>query len=259
MTMVEGRERYEEIRRQWPDLFANPPDAGYTILFDPAAVAAAEAAEKDRLASSNRPSSWGCTGVAYEDAYTIVLRDAVRRPDGSLGTYARTVPARGYAGAAVLPLFEGQIVLLRHARHATRTSHLEIPRGFGELGVSAADQARQELYEEIEAEVSELFDLGIFYSNTGASADCVSLYLAKLSSIGNPQFSEGISGIRISPSAEVAEEIRSGKINDSFTIGAFTRAWLRGLLPGLSAPISPAASAQPLDTGPEQARRPGAA
>ena len=33
----------------------------------------------------------------------------------------------------------------------------------------------------------------------------------------------------------VAEIIRDGEITDSFTIAAFTRAWLRGLLPGLPA------------------------
>jgi ADP-ribose pyrophosphatase len=239
MTSVEPRERYEEIRHQWPELFVNLPDAGYTILFEPALVAAAEAEEKERLASRSLPSSWGCTGVVYEDPYTVVLRDAVRRPDGSLGTYARTMPASGAAGAAVLPLFEGRIVLLRHFRHATRAWHLEIPRGFGEPGVSDADQARQELREEIEAEVSKLVDLGIFHSNTGTATDRVRLFLAEIHAMGEPQVSEGISSIETLPSGQVAQEILSGAINDSFTIGAFTRAWLRGLLPGLPAPTFP--------------------
>lgn len=238
MTRVERqRERYEEIRQQWPNLFVNPPGAGYTILFESAEVAAAEAEEKDRLASRNLPGSWGCTGVVYEDPYTIGLRDAVRRPDGSLGTYARTMPASGAAGAAVLPLFDGRVVLLRHFRHATRAWHLEIPRGFGEPGVSAANQARRELREEIGGEVSTLADLGVFHSNTGAAADSVCLFLAELSAIGEPQVSEGISSIQMCPPGQVAEEILSGGINDSFTIGAFARAWLRGLLPDMSLPL----------------------
>jgi ADP-ribose pyrophosphatase len=236
MTTVEPRERYEEIRRQWPDLFINLPDAAYTILFEPALVVAAEAEEKKRLASRSLPSSWGGTGVVYEDPYTLVLRDAVRRPDGSLGTYARTMPSSGAAGAAVLPLFEGRIVLLRHFRHATRAWHLEIPRGFGEPGVSDADQAQQELREEIEAEVSKLVDLGVFHSNTGTATDRVRLFLAEIHAMGAPQVSEGISSIETLPPGQVAQEILSGGINDSFTIGAFTRAWLRGLLPGLPAP-----------------------
>ena len=233
MTSAERRERYEEIRRQWPDLFINRPDAAFTILFEPGQVSVAEAEEKHRLAAKGLPRSWGCTGVVHEDQYMIVLRDAVRRPDGSLGTYARTMPASGAAGAAVLPLCAGNIVLVRHFRHATRAWHLEIPRGFGEPGVSAADQARRELREEIGAEISNLTDLGAFHSNTGTATDRVYLFIAELSAIGEPQGSEGISSIQTRPPDQVAEDIHSGDINDSFTIGAFTRAWLRGLLPGL--------------------------
>lgn len=233
MTSAERRARYEEIRRQWPDLFTNLPDAAFTILFDPEQVSAAEADESNRLATKGLPRSWGGTGVVHEDQYMIVLRDAVRRPDGSLGTYARTMPASGAAGAAVLPLIAGNIVLVRHFRHATRAWHLEIPRGFGEPGVSAADQARRELHEEIGAEISDLTDLGAFHSNTGSATDCVGLFFAELSAIGEPEAGEGISSIQTWPPDKVAGKIQSGEINDSFTIGAFTRAWLRGLLPGL--------------------------
>jgi ADP-ribose pyrophosphatase len=50
-------------------------------------VREAEAAEEARLALKGLPISWSRTGVVYEDAYMLVVRDAVRRPDGSLGTY----------------------------------------------------------------------------------------------------------------------------------------------------------------------------
>jgi ADP-ribose pyrophosphatase len=130
-------------------------------------------------------------------------------------------------------LLDGKIVLLRHFRHATRSQHLEIPGGFGEPGVSAADQAREELREEIQAETDTLIELGDFYSNTGAESGCVELFLAKIRDLGRPQTSEGIAGVEIEPPRRVAEIIRDGGITDSFTIGAFTRAWLRGLLPGL--------------------------
>lgn len=176
------------------------------------------------------PASWAATGVVYEDPYTIVVRDAVRRPDGSLGTYSRTLPASGAAGAAVLPLLDGQIVLLRQFRHATRSERLEIPRGFGEPGVTAADQARAELREEIQAEADRLIALGGIHPNTGAASGRTELFLAIIHDFGEPQAAEGIIGIELQPPGIVAENIRDGEITDSFTIGAFTRAWLRGLL-----------------------------
>jgi ADP-ribose pyrophosphatase len=246
MNHEERRERYHELRQRWPELFVNPPDSGYTILFDPSLVSAAETDEAARLTSRNMPSYWSLTGVVYEDPYMLVLRDAVRRPDGSLGTYVRTMPASGWAGAAVLPLINGKAVLLRHFRHATRTWHLEIPRGYGDPGLNGADQARRELREEIGADIDNLISLGFFHSNTGAASDKAELFLAEIDRLGEPQTSEGISRIETLPPDQVAELIGSGEISDSFTIGAFTRAWLRKLLPGMPVPLpgnSPSSSA----------------
>lgn len=240
MTISNERERYSQIMSKWPQLFENPPDARYEILWDSSLVAEAESEETSRLLARRLPESWSRTGVVYEDPYLIVLRGAVRRPDGSLGTYARTLPASGAAGAAVLPLLDGKIVLLRHFRHATRKWHLEIPRGFGEAGVSAAQQAQQELREEIEAEASNLVHLGAFHTNTGTASDQVELFLAEIPALGSPQTTEGIDAIEVRSPNEVAQLIHGNEaddflmtITDSFTIGAFTRAWLRGLLPGL--------------------------
>lgn len=228
--MNKERARYEAVREKWPALFVNPPGAAYEILFDPSQVSAAEAEDAARLEARGLPASWARTGVIYEDPYTIVVRDAVRRPGGSLGTYARTLPASGGAGAAVLPLLEGKIVLLRQFRHATRSEQLEIPRGFGEPGVTAADQARAELREEIQAEADSLIALGGIHPNTGAASGRTELFLAHIHDFGKPQAAEGIRRIEPQPPGMVAESIRDGGITDSFTIGAFTRAWLRGLL-----------------------------
>jgi ADP-ribose pyrophosphatase len=246
MTSSDERERYGQMMIKWPQLFENLPGARYEILTDPASVAEAESKERIRLQARRLPESWSRTGVVYEDPYLIVLRDAVRRPDGSLGTYVRTLPASGAAGAAVLPLLDGKIVLLRHFRHATRNWHLEIPRGYGEEGVSAVDQARQELWEEIEAVADNLIHLGPFHSNTGTASDQVELFLAEIPALGSPQADEGIDAIEIRTPHEVARLISENNaddihatITDSFTIGAFTRAWLRGLLPGLPALTTP--------------------
>jgi ADP-ribose pyrophosphatase len=246
MTSSNDREQYDRMVSRWPQLFENLPDARYEILLDPELVAEAESNERDRLQARGLPESWSRTGVVYEDPYLIVLRDAVRKPDGSLGTYVRTVPASGSAGAAVIPLIDNKIVLLRHYRHATRKWHLEIPRGSGEEGINAADQVRKELREEIEADADDLIYLGEFHTNSGGASDQVELFLAKIPALGSPQTDEGIDAIEICTPQEVARLIQGNDaggtlatITDSFTIGAFTRAWLRGLLPGLPAPAIP--------------------
>jgi ADP-ribose pyrophosphatase len=181
--------------------------------------------------------------VVYEDPYLIVIRDAVRFPaenpggEAHLGTYIRTMPPNGSAGAAALPFTGEKILLLRHFRHATRSTHLEIPRGFAEPGMSSSDLALKELEEEIKAEVDSLVELGQLHSNTGIAVDCVELFLARIRQFGRPQASEGIIGVELYTPLEIAELIRRSQITDSFTIAAFTRAWLANLLPGITSPI----------------------
>ena len=63
------------------------------------------------------------------------------------------------AGVVILPVKDGKILLMHNFRHATRSWQWEIPRGFGEPGVSAEDQARAEVSEEIHAQVSELVQI----------------------------------------------------------------------------------------------------
>lgn len=232
------RERYNQIRVTWPALFVNPPDASFRIVFDNEQIQRAQRDEEALLASKGMPRQWSRTGVVYEDPYIIVVRDAIQRPDESFGTYVRTLPASGAAGVVILPVMNDKIVLLRHFRHATREVHLEVPRGFGEPGVSAFRQAKNELYEETGARVEDqdLIELGRFHSNNGIASDCVDLFYAKIESIGEFATEEGISGFKVCPVGEVARLIRTGEISDSFTIGAFTRAWLKGILPGWPPP-----------------------
>lgn len=228
------RDRYEAIRMRWPEIFANPPDAAFEIVIDRERVERAEHDQEALLAGEGMPGRWSHTGVICEDKYIIFVRDAVRRLDGTLGTYDRILPASGSAGVVVLPIIENHIVLVRHFRHATRQWHLEVPRGFGELGVSSRQQAKAELYEEIGAKVDDnrLLEIGPFHSNTGIASDCVEMFVAMIEKVGRPQDEEGISDLRKCSPGEVAELISASEITDSFTIGAFTRAWLKGLLPG---------------------------
>lgn len=248
------RRRYETICAKWPDLFANPPRAAFEIVIDDEQVKNAERSQESMLASEGLPGEWARTGVISEDRYIVFVRDAIRRLDGTFGTYDRILPASGSAGVVVLPVLDGRIVLVQHFRHATREFHLEVPRGFGEAEVTARQQAKDELSEEIGAHVEDknLIDLGRFHSNNGIASDCVELFVARIDGLGKPQVEEGISGFKICLPSEVADMIATSEITDSFTIGAFTRAWLRGLLPDLPSPAGDAdyrSAAHPAEAG----------
>jgi len=230
--MTPERAGYEALRRERPELFANPEGAIVEILTDPADVAWAEDAAAARLREAGLPEDLARTGVAYADQYLTLLRDAVRFPDGTPGTYIREVAPGAAPGVAVLPVFDGRVVLVDHFRHALRTWSLEIPRGFGEAGVTPEDSARRELAEEIGAGAVQLTALGHLRVDSAMSADRVALFHAEIDRLGDLDTAEGISGVRLISVGDLAEMIAAATVDDGYTMAAFLRASLRGLLTG---------------------------
>jgi ADP-ribose pyrophosphatase len=228
--VTDERGEYAELRRRRPEYFTNPPDAAVEILDGVEEVAAAERAKAAALRARGLPVEWSRTGVVYRDEYLTLLRDPVRLPGGAVGTYVRKLPTGGADGVVLLPVLDGAVVLVEHFRHATRRWHLEAPRGFGEAGVAAEEQAVRELREELGVAPTRLVDLGEVHPDTGTATDAVRLYLAEIAELGPVGAAEGIRAPRAHPPERVGELISDGTITDSFTIAAWTRAWLRGLL-----------------------------
>jgi ADP-ribose pyrophosphatase len=170
---------------------------------------------------------WAQVGVAFKDQYTLILRDAVRFADGSVGTYIRTIAP--VPGVVVLPIWQGQVLLIKHFRHATRSWHLEIPRGFGE-DADARKGALRELEEEIGATGVQLLQLGEMYPDTGASNSRVALFYAEISTYGRPEATEAITEILPTPITEFERMIGNYQLTDGFLLAAYARAKARGLL-----------------------------
>lgn len=224
-------EEYLAFARKHPQMFVNPPNAGFTILLEEEDIRAAEAVMASWLQSKKLPTEWAQVGIAFQDQYMLLLRDAVRFPDETLGTYIRFVDdGEGVPGVIVLPLYQGQVLLLRHFRHATRTWHLEVPRGFGMKGMTSEENAQRELTEEIGATVSRLVSLGQVYPDAGASTEYNELFYAEVESYGNVESYEGISELLPVSLADFESLIRENKITDAFTIAAYARAKLHGFL-----------------------------
>jgi ADP-ribose pyrophosphatase len=226
------RAGYEALRGAAPEAFVNPPGAPIELLLDPADVAAAERQAAETLAADGLPTEWAGTGVVYHDQYVVLLRDAVRMPSGRLGTYIRTIDAGFGYGVAVLPRHEDDVVLVRHFRHSTRRWHLEIPRGFGTAGATPEEDVRREMREEIGVGPARLAHLGVVHPDTGVQGAAVHLFYAELAEMPRATGTEeGIDEIRLVTPAELARLIRIGEISDGFTMAAYLRAVLRGLLP----------------------------
>ena len=74
-----------------PERFMNPPEGGFTILLKEAEISEVEAYMSQKLQAKGLPTEWSRVGIAYQDQYGMILRDAVRFPGGALGTYIRFI------------------------------------------------------------------------------------------------------------------------------------------------------------------------
>lgn len=227
---MDDRADYRALIEKYPDLFRNPPGAAFEILLDEADIQRAEQRMAELLGKAGAPPEWSRVGIAFRDQYVLILRDAVRYVDGSLGTYIRAVePSPASLGVVVLPLWQGKVLIIRHFRHATRSWHLEIPRGAG-LALDARESAQRELAEEIGASGVRLIELGEIYPDTGLTNSRVALFCAEVESYNAPEAMEGITEILPTSVAQFEEMIRNGELEDGFLLAAYAQAKARGMI-----------------------------
>ena len=215
---------YFKLLERNPNLFL-PKDAPIKIITDKATI------EEWQKKKANRSNN---IGVLLQDKYITIIRDLVEFPDGFVSGYNRIINTaildNGGSGAVILPIMNKKILLIKIFRHPTRQWSIEIPRGFGEAGLSPEEIARKEISEEVNGKIIKVVSLGILHNNTGLDGNNVHLYLAHLDEVGNPRKAEGIDQILWVTVDEIEKMISQGQITDSFTISAYARAKFMRLL-----------------------------
>lgn len=225
-------QRYKFLQKAIPSLFNNQ-SAPIKIITDKNLILSWQRKKQNELATFNLPESWSEIGLLLDDPRVLILRDLVKFPDDKLEGYIRLLNLADLnegQGSAILPIMEEKILLLRHYRHATRQWHWEIPRGFGTPHMSAEENAVKEISEEIGGEVGNIIDIGEYHSNTGIEGFPVRLFFAHITKASHVQTEEGIDRFDLFSASKVEKMILNNEITDGFTIAAYTRAKLRGLL-----------------------------
>lgn len=214
------KQDYIELMQNAPEIFGGGSGSGeILIITDPQEILETEK-ELGRE-----------VGIVYEDAYIRLLRDAVIFPNHKKGTYIRILSKNSASAAAVLPVSDGKVFLLRHFRHSLRKWVWEIPRGFGESGLTAAENAGKELWEETGISQAKMQEIGRVCPDSGISGDLISVYLAEISPEENFEVKdeeEAISGWKVFTQEELRELIKNGELTDGFTLSALSLAWLSG-------------------------------
>lgn len=181
----------------------------------------------------------GAVPVVFENKYLTVVNDTVRFPNGKDGQYLRAfhpVEIQGRHGTVMVTRKGNQYVLLRLFRHPTRSWELEFPRGFAEPHLSAEENARKEVREELGVEITALQEVGVICPNTGLLATRAHVFLVELESLpqagGEEQSAEAIESFRWVDQSALMELIQSGEIRCAFTLGALMLVMSREYLVG---------------------------
>lgn len=221
--------RYLQFQRTHPVLFQNDfSGKGIDILQEYSEIKVL----KDNLNKGSDDNILKL-GVVYEDQYITIIKDAVRFPTGEIGTYIRCLNnIHNYKkGVVIFPMFEDNIILIKHFRHATRQWHLEIPRGYGEINQTDEQNAHRELFEETGCVATRMLSLGSMFADTGLYGNETLLFFATVEKVGqNYDEKEGINEIMKLSITDFKNFVRENKITDNYTLAAFAKLVSVGIL-----------------------------
>lgn len=117
------------------------------------------------------------TTVTHEGKLSTVRVDQVVMPDGSVADREIVEHDNAVAVVAIQP--GGDVVLIRHYRHAVGERMLEIPAGKLDVeGEAPVDAAKRELAEEVGLEADDFVELIHFANSAGWSDEATTVYLA---------------------------------------------------------------------------------
>jgi ADP-ribose diphosphatase len=192
---------------------------------------------QDRQALADYASKTGTVlGLAAETPYFLFIVDLVesQAPDGSVHRhpYSRVVSRKqleGGVNVVILATIQssalgklGDIVLLEQERHALGTREFELPRGFGEAGISGEANALRELEEETGYIGDHARLLTTTSTDSGLTDALASFYHVPVArrAMAKPETGEAIGKVRLFTAVEIWHDVQAGRIRDGFTLQA---------------------------------------
>jgi ADP-ribose pyrophosphatase len=161
-------------------------------------------------------------GVIYKSPYQMLVVDVISDPKGGYSTYERIVPTVPRGSVVVFATIGTGVVLLKQYRHALRDYEYSLPRGYAEKDLSAQENARKEVREELGAEVLSIKPLGTVVADSGLSGGEASVFRCAIGSYEVRTGYEGIENIVLLEIEEFEDWIRKGRIKDGFTLAAYS-------------------------------------
>jgi 8-oxo-dGDP phosphatase len=170
--------------------------------------------------------------IAYENPWTRVREDIIRRADGSDGLYG-VVERHDFV--VVLPLHDdGSVTLVEQYRYPVRHRMIELPMGMWEdrPDVAPEEVAAGELAEETGLTARSLVRAGEIFLGPGFSTQRGHVYLATGLAQGAPrrEVAEQDMATHRVALARLEEMIGAGEVTDAVTMAAFALLRARRML-----------------------------
>ncbi|MFR6498192.1 MAG: NUDIX hydrolase [Coprococcus comes] len=191
---------YIELTNKRPDLFIQSEDL--LIITDPDTVNEYVADSGQRL------------GVVYKSQWNTMLVDLVKNKNGDLFSYDRLIGTSTGVPVVTIPVYDGKFVLIKQYRHAIRSIQYAFPRGFGEDGLSAEENAVKELLEEVGATFADdarIKVIGSVTADSGITSGKVFVVYCEIISYEEKIGYEGIQKTILLSERELGDWIKEGE------------------------------------------------
>ncbi len=219
--------KYLKLIEELPDLFRNKGEKGeIKIITDEKRILAEQKKIRAKLKKEGKPSNWIDIGILSEDQWFYVLRDMVEFPGGTKGGYIRWVNRKSEEGGGynvvLMCVQNDQVLLIRRFRHEERNWSWEFPRGFGEPGLSAVQNARTELQQEVGVANAKLTCLTKVKEGKGGTV----VFLVEIPIDQKVILDKGefLSNYRWVKMSKLDQIVKKGQLSDWFSLWAYTLA-----------------------------------
>lgn len=169
--------------------------------------------------------------IAYQNKWLTLREDKIRRRSGNTGIYS-VVEKPDFA--VVVPILEGQLILVNQFRYPLKKRCWEFPQGACEScpDISPTELATNELREETGYQAASMQELGFLALAPGFCEQHYSIFVAKqLTQLDRKLDVEEEDLIyQVFDIEDVEKMILSGEIVDATTVSAFFLAKNKGLI-----------------------------
>lgn len=200
-------EQYLSLIKERPESFADT--GNIHIVTDPVAVAKFQEQSGRKI------------GVVYKSPYHLMVVDLVYIQEGHYFAYERILPAVNKGAVVIVPQYRNGFLLLKQYRHALRDYQYAFPRGFASEGISAEDNVRKEIAEELKAEAFQVRFLGTCVADSGLSGDNVNVFSCQVKNFSIQNGYEGICNVIQLSNEDMKQWMKAGRLNDGFTLSAY--------------------------------------